>query len=65
MPSNFSPEASDLVSKLLDKNPSTRIGCVKERGILDIKEHPWFAEIDWDKLAKKQLTPPYQPKLDG
>ena len=27
------------------------------------KEHPWFAEIDWDQLYNKELPPPFVPQL--
>ena len=64
MPESFSPEAADLIKKFLDKNPKTRLGCCN-REILDIKEHPFFASIDWEKLAKKELEPPYIPKLEN
>ena len=28
-----------------------------------IKQHPWFAGIDWEKLEKKELKPPYVPPV--
>jgi hypothetical protein len=30
-------------------------------GWQEIKAHPWFAPIDWDKLAAKKVTPPITP----
>lgn len=28
--------------------------------------HPWFQDIDWDLLIKKQVTPPFKPNVsDG
>ena len=30
-----------------------------------IKAHPFFAPIDWQKLADREVTPPYVPKLKG
>lgn len=27
-------------------------------GTNDIKEHPWFHMVDWNKVAKKQCKPP-------
>ena len=43
--------ATDLISKLLAKDPSKRLG--SQRGAEEIKEHPFFADIDWDKMMKK------------
>ena len=33
-------------------------------GIIAIKEHPFFAEIDWDLLYQRKLRPPFVPKID-
>ncbi|KAJ9453004.1 RAC family serine/threonine-protein kinase-like protein [Diplonema papillatum] len=41
----ISPEAQDLLNKLLAKDEATRI-----KGA-DIKTHPWFAGLDWDTLG--------------
>ena len=27
--------------------------------------HPWFSDIDFDRLVAKQLKAPFKPKLDG
>jgi serum/glucocorticoid-regulated kinase 2 len=54
-----SPEAQDLIVKLLDKNRKTRLGA---NGIDEILNHPWFADIDKEKLIAKQLDPPYVPQ---
>lgn len=27
--------------------------------------HPFFKNIDWKKLIKKQLKPPFKPKIEG
>lgn len=49
MPVTFSPEASSILNKLLDKDPEKRLG-YGDDGISHIKKHPFFAEIDWEKL---------------
>jgi len=54
-----SPEAQDLIVKLLDKNRKTRLGA---NGIDEILNHPWFADIDQAKLIAKELDPPYVPQ---
>ena len=52
-------ECKDLIFKLLIKEPENRIG--SDGGIDQILKHPWFAEIDIEKLLKKELTPPFIP----
>ena len=61
-PKHVSPESADFVEQLLIKNPNERIGC-RAGGVDEIKNHPWFAEIDWEKLLYKQIPPPYVPNV--
>jgi p90 ribosomal S6 kinase len=32
-------------------------------GIVDIKRHAFFATINWDKLFKRQVAPPFKPAV--
>jgi protein kinase A len=34
-------------------------------GSSDIFAHAWFAEVDWDKLYRREIPAPYVPKIDG
>ena len=43
----------DLISKLLDKNPSKRLGA--KEGILEIQAHPWFKNTNWDDVMYKKV----------
>ena len=27
------------------------------------RAHPWFRDIDWDKLLRLEITPPFKPKV--
>ena len=58
----FSPEAFDLLSKLLRYDPEERLGC-RELGAIEVKQHPFFSEIDFQKLERKELTAPFVPDL--
>lgn len=31
-------------------------------GVQEIKDHPFFADIDWQMVLEKKLTPPYIPR---
>eukprot|EP01125_Pyxidicula_operculata_P014765 TRINITY_DN4962_c0_g1_i1.p1 TRINITY_DN4962_c0_g1~~TRINITY_DN4962_c0_g1_i1.p1 ORF type:complete len:478 (-),score=153.15 TRINITY_DN4962_c0_g1_i1:239-1672(-) len=57
-PEYFSPEVADLISKLLDRDPNTRL-----QDPAHIRAHPWFKDIDWEKLESKQITPPFIPDV--
>ena len=41
----------DLIVKLLDRNPLTRLGSVGD--VKEIISHPFFKDVDFDKLVKK------------
>ena len=62
MKSYFSVEAKSLLSGLLERNPTKRLGSTVEDAN-EIKKHPWFKKIDWEALKKKELEPPFKPQV--
>ncbi|KUF94776.1 Sucrose transport protein SUT5 [Phytophthora nicotianae] len=54
------PHACDLVRRLLQGDPTKRIG-VGINGDQELRQHPWFSRIEWDKLYSMSLEPPYLP----
>lgn len=50
-PDYFSDEARDLINKLLDIEPTKRLGAGPE-GYAALKMHPFFRGIDWKNLRK-------------
>ena len=54
-------ESQDLISKLLNKDKSQRLG--RETGVDEIISHPWFAELNIEKLLAKQIEAPYIPVI--
>lgn len=56
----FSKEAMSLLTGLLQKRPENRLGC-GDRGIDEIKEHPFFESIDWGLLEAGYIDPPFVP----
>ena len=58
MPNFFSNEAKDLLTKLLAKDPSKRLGA---NGISEIKNHEFFANMSWEDIILMKKTPPIVP----
>eukprot|EP00919_Chromeraceae_sp_WS-2016_P027206 GHVR01064670.1.p1 GENE.GHVR01064670.1~~GHVR01064670.1.p1 ORF type:complete len:144 (-),score=9.81 GHVR01064670.1:328-759(-) len=58
LPYRWSHHATDLINQLLIRNPDQRLGA---NGINEIKNHPWFVDIDWQKMANKKLKAPFIP----
>lgn len=56
-------DGKQFVKGLLNRNPQNRLG--SHRGAVELKEHPFFKNIDWDLLYKKQITPPFKPIVDS
>ena len=55
----ISDVAFDLILKLCQVDVNKRIG----KNVDDIKNHEFFHDIDWVKLEKKEITPPFKPKI--
>ena len=53
-PSRMSQEARDLLTGLLVKDPSRRLGGGRNDA-RDIMQHVFFASIDWDLLVQKKV----------
>ncbi len=54
------PETVDFIQRLLEIEPKNRLG-FGPTGLKDIKSHPYFANIDWDLLVRKEIEPPFIP----
>ncbi|KAI9360857.1 hypothetical protein DFJ73DRAFT_639490 [Zopfochytrium polystomum] len=63
-PSGFPNASLTLLKGLLKIDPTRRLG----GGRLDaeeVKRHPYFADLDWDKLYRKQIPPPWKPQISS
>ncbi|KAH3670331.1 hypothetical protein WICMUC_004900 [Wickerhamomyces mucosus] len=60
-PIQMASEAVGLLESLLDKNPLTRLGS-GPRDAAEIKEHPYFRNIDFDDIRNLRVPPPYIPE---
>ncbi|XP_030626364.1 protein kinase C eta type isoform X2 [Chanos chanos] len=60
----LSADSVDILKGFLTKNPSRRLGCVaSEGGENAVISHPFFHSIDWDKLNRRELEPPFKPRI--
>jgi serine/threonine protein kinase len=59
----LSTEGRNFVKGLLNRNPKHRLGATRDAE--ELKAHPFFADVDWDALHKKNVVPPFKPKLKG
>ena len=57
----LSLEARGLVSRLLVFDPSRRLGTAG--GAAEVRAHPFFASIDWERLRNLELQPPLRSLL--
>lgn len=58
IPDTMSPEAADLITKLLERDPALRLQEPSQ-----IRAHPFFASLNWDALLAKQVPPPFKPDV--
>ncbi|XP_054717098.1 ribosomal protein S6 kinase 2 beta-like [Uloborus diversus] len=62
MPQFLSPEAQSLLRALFKRNPANRLAS-GPNGIEDMKVHPFFGTIDWQKLYDREIKPPFIPAV--
>ncbi|XP_053057395.1 ribosomal protein S6 kinase alpha-6 isoform X1 [Acinonyx jubatus] len=58
MPQFLSAEAQSLLRMLFKRNPANRLG---SEGVEEIKRHLFFANVDWNKLYRREVQPPFKP----
>ena len=60
--SDFDDSSRSLIKHLLEPELSKRYGNLKN-GVKDIKNHPFFKGINWDKLIKQEVEAPFIPDI--
>ncbi|KAG5952768.1 hypothetical protein E4U53_008097 [Claviceps sorghi] len=63
LPYFLSPDAKDLLTRLLRKEPHKRLGSCMPKDLQTLKKHRFFRKIDWRKLEARELQPPIQPMI--
>ena len=63
LPYFLGPDAKDLLTRLLRKEPKKRLGASMPKDLETIKKHRFFRKIDWKALERRELEPPIQPLI--
>jgi serine/threonine protein kinase len=63
LPYFLSPDAKDLLTRLLRKDPHKRLGSTMPKDLQILQKHRFFRKIDWKKLAAREVEPPIQPMI--
>ena len=63
LPYYLSPDAKDLLTRLLRKEPGKRLGFNVVSDVHLIKKHRFFRKIDWKALARRDAAPPIAPMI--
>uniref|UniRef100_A0A8C6MNP8 Ribosomal protein S6 kinase n=1 Tax=Mus spicilegus TaxID=10103 RepID=A0A8C6MNP8_MUSSI len=62
MPQFLSTEAQSLLRALFKRNPANRLGSGPD-GAEEIKRHIFYSTIDWNKLYRREIKPPFKPAV--
>jgi len=60
MPKHASPELTDLLGRLMERDPKKRLGA---NGAKEVMEHKWFKNLNWEGIIKKTCLAPFIPKI--
>ncbi|SCV03479.1 LANO_0G04390g1_1 [Lachancea nothofagi CBS 11611] len=63
-PPFFHADVQDLLSQLITRDLSKRLGNL-QNGSDDVKNHPWFSEVVWEKLLCRNIETPYEPPIQA
>ncbi|TFK55668.1 kinase-like protein [Heliocybe sulcata] len=52
------PDAKDLIARLLEQDPSKRLG---RNGTREVMAHPFLKRVDWSRMKRRAYPAPYVP----
>ncbi|KAI5713253.1 hypothetical protein M8J76_001289 [Diaphorina citri] len=62
-PQFLSVEAKNILVHLLDKDTTKRLGSTQCNSGDDVVAHEYFRGLDWQALEKRELEPPFRPRV--
>ncbi|KAI8926555.1 kinase-like domain-containing protein [Entophlyctis helioformis] len=62
-PTNMPRITLSLLQSLMNKVPSRRLGG-GSADAEEVKRHPYFANVDWDAVLRKEHAPPFVPTIN-
>ena len=62
IPEGWNEKAADFINKCLQRKPVNRIGY--QKGTLELKQHPWFSDFDWQALANRSMQSEFVPDIN-
>ncbi|CAO3617151.1 unnamed protein product [Cunninghamella echinulata] len=70
IPDHLDSFTKDLILGLLEHDPRLRIGCAHFfepdlDGINEIRDHPYFSNINWNDVYHKRLPAPFIPRIQS
>lgn len=63
-PAELSDASTSLLKGFLNRDENKRLGC-GDNGYNNVKSHAFFEGLDWDKLLKGEVEPPFVPNASG
>lgn len=57
-PDMWSEDARDIINNLLQRKEENRLG---HKNSQLVKKHPWFKEVNWERILERKVTPPFIP----
>ena len=59
----LSQNATDLIKGMLTRRATDRLGCMAG-GYREVKNHPFFKQVNFNKLVNKQIKAPWVPHIE-
>lgn len=62
LPAYLTAEAHSIIKALLNRDAKKRLGS-GVKGAAEIKQHPFFKAVRWEKISNRETRPPYRPEI--